>query len=390
MKQFMMQGKAITGPMRYRTYFSPRDLLVCRELAAGFFQQQLRFLSGALLYHTEMFYAVAFDPDWNPDFSLPGEYAGEARALCNLPQYRQKAQLRLYFSTPAQQQNLKAFWALAQETGLPSADWQRLFCLLTAGYGLAGKTLDDCPFSPEEAKAAYLRQTVDSMAQDEEWLSLSGTGPVVLPAREAPYRLLMETGAEALLSEGAVITPRKLKAVPHPQGGRDIPVTLRLYAGPDDPAPQEVRIFPGDYRYLNVVGEKPVHLHPVSAETPFCRVERAGGKLSVTDAQGSRRVFSCGELDIIGFAPEWEDTGWILLSGLGVDYSAYSHRWTYGPVLPGEEETIVEVEFRGAECLLLDQHGYVHSNLHPVSKTRAAALCQFRREKEDAEWNRNR
>lgn len=379
MKQFMMQGRAITGPMRYREFFCPQQLLRSRELAAGFFIQQYRFLSDACLYHAEMFYFTTFNQTSMFDFSLPQEYCTDDRVLCNLSQYKQKARLRAYFAQPEKKQCLKEFWQLSREADLPGDDQQRLFCLLTAGYGLAGKTLHDCPITPEQARAAYLRQTADTTATDEGWMIFDLSSAIILPAKQAPYRILMGEGAEELLEQGSVIEPRKIVAAPHVQGSKDVPVTLHLYAGRTDSKPQEVRIAPGDYRYINFVGNVPVWLHPVSVETPSCRMQRMDNTLLAMDAQGNCRTFSCAGLEVIGFAPECEDVGWILLSELGIDYSAYSHRWTYGSFLPDEENPIVQVEFRGAECLLLDKNGYVHSNLYPVSKKRVTVLQAFRR-----------
>lgn len=383
MKQFMMQGKAITGPMRYREFFCPRDLLRYRELAAGFFHQHYRFLSYASLYHSEMFYFATFYPNKVYNFSIPEEYRSDDEALCNLPGYRQRSELREHFSDPARKQSLKELWTLSCAVELPKQEQQRLFCLLAAGYGLANKTLQDCPLTPEDAKYAYLRQAKEEAVTEDGWLILERSGSIVLPAQGKPYRLLMGQGAEKRLEAGAVITPRKLLAAPHPQGSKRIPVTLHLYTSPSDPNPQELQIYPGDYRYINFVEEIPVWCHPVSVQATGCQMERVGGILYVSDRYGVSQKFDCSELEIIGFAPEWEEMGWILLSELGTDYSAYSHRLTYGAVLPDEDEPIVQVEFRRAECLLLDQHGYVHSNLHPVSKTRVSALYSFRREKKE-------
>lgn len=156
-------------------------------------------------------------------------------------------------------------------------------------------------------------------------------------------------------------------------------MTLRLYSAAEDPDPLEVRIDPGDYRYANVVEGHVVWVHPVSVQTPGCRMERLGGTLSVTDARGNCQTFSCAGLEIIGFAPEDQELGWVLLSEHGADYSAYSHRLTYGTALPDDRVPIVQAEFREAECLLLDQHGYVHSNLYPVSGHRVTSLRNFQR-----------
>lgn len=374
MKQFMMGGKAITGPMRYRAYFSPGQLLRHRELAAGFFVQQYSCLSTSSRYHSEMFYTAVFRRVF--PLSQPEQYARCNEVLCGFPLYRQRNQLREHFALPHQQRLLESLWDLCRGVDLPEEDRQRLFVLLTASYSLAARSLAECPLTPEEARQAYLRTAAPPSG--DGWLSFGGSGDLVLQARQEPYRIHMATEEEGLLADGAVITPRKLLALPHAQGNLQIPVTLRLYAGPEDPDPVELRIEPGDYRYVNVVGDRPVWVHPVSMETPGCRMERRGSTLVVTDAHGVSQTFSCAGLDIIGFAPEEQERGWVLLSALGTDYSAYSHRLTYGAALPDERETMVQVAFRQAECLLLDRHGYVHSNLRPVSKQRVTSLQMYR------------
>lgn len=376
MKQFMMGGKAITGPMRYRSFFTPRELLQHRELAAGFFLQQYGCLSTSSRYHAEMFYGAAFQRVFA--LSEPEQYARNNEVLCGFPQYRQRNQLREHFALPHQRRLLDETWTLSRAVDLPEEDRQRLFVLLTAGCSLAAKSLSACSLTPEEARRAYLR-TAERPLDDQGWLSFEGSGAMVLQARRAPYRICMANDGVRMLETGAVITPRKILAAPHAQGNLQIPVTLRLYAGPEDPDPREVQIAPGDYRYVNVVGGRPVWVHPVSMQTPGCRMERRGATLVVTDAHDVSRAFSCAGLDIIGFAPEEQEAGWVLLSQYGADYSAYSHRLTYGAALPDERETIVQAEFRRAECLLLDQNGYVHSNLYPVSKRRVTCLRMFQR-----------
>ena len=376
MKQFMMRGKAITGPMRYRDFFSPRDLLEHRELAAGFFLQQYGWLSTASRYHAGIFYLAAFGREFA--FSQPEQYGHDSGVLCGFPQYRQRNQLREQFALPQQRRLLDEIWALSRAADLPEEDWQRLFVLLAAGYSLAASNLAESPLSPAEAQQAYLR--ISKSSQDSDgWLSFEGDGTMVLPARQEPYRILMARDGDELLEAGAVITPRKILAAPHAQGNLQIPVTLRLYSAAEDPDPLEVGIAPGDYRYANVVEGHVVWVHPVSVQTPGCRMERLGGTLSVTDARGNCQTFSCAGLEIIGFAPEDQELGWVLLSEHGADYSAYSHRLTYGTALPDDRVPIVQAEFREAECLLLDQHGYVHSNLYPVSGHRVTFLRNFQR-----------
>lgn len=377
MKQFMMQGMAITGPMRYRECFCPKDLLRFRELAAGFFFMHYRMLSCSSNYHADMFYRAVFTDDTTNLILSPSDYCDNERVLIGINTFAKKAYLTEYFSDPGRQKSLKEFWFLSLASGLPEQDQRRLFCLLAAGYALAGKTLHDCPLTPEQARYAYLRQVKDDMVADDGWLALPKSGSIYLHAQVNPYKILIRKGAAALLEKGAEITPRKLIAAPHRQGITNIPVTLHIYDDPNAASYRELRINYGEYIYVNFVEDIPVWFHPVSAQTSRCRISRSKGRLTVSGPAVKAMSFDCSGLDIIGFAPEEEAFGWILLSELGTDYSSYSHRLTFGAVLPDEKYPIVQVEFRKAECLLLDKHGYVHSNLNPVSKMRVTSLGEY-------------
>ena len=331
MKHFKMQGMAITGPIRYRTCFSPCELLRQRELAAGFFAQQCSMLSYTCRYHAEMFYQATFLKQAEcTELELPLEYAFCDSVGSGLLTRRAKNEVSARLSQPEWRQFLEELWTVLQAVALPEPEKNRLFCLLAAGYGLAGQTLQTCPLTAREAEAAYLRLPEKPAAEPEDWLCFRPDGEIRLKAREAPYRIRLARGAEKRLEDGAVITPRKLVAEPHPLGVEGVPVTLELYSDVMGSDPQVVTVEPGDYRYLNFVEELPVWIHPVSARTAACAMERAGTHLSVTDSHGKRESYSCAGLEIIGFVPEETTKGWILLTDHGADLTAYSRRWNKG------------------------------------------------------------
>lgn len=377
MKQFTMQGKAITGFMRFREYFSPEELLRQRELAAGFLYQHYRFLSDTMLYHTEMFYQTVFL--WTDEMRMesPEEYRGAYWAEAEILGGDREEWLDERLRQPQRVYSRSVLWQVAQGTGLPEDDKSRLFCLLEAGYALAGKTPADCPITSEQAESAYLRSVRPQNAAGTDFLAFSETGDIFLNAREEPYRILL-CQDPGILTEGRTITCRKLIARPHVQGSSAVSVCLSIYHSPEDPKPQKVEFYPGDYRYGNFVGNRPVFFHPVSVETPACKMERRGAKLRFQDEYGKRREYDCpsGELEIVGFAPEQVDSGWILLlRNLSIDDTFYTHRTTDGYRIP--KKNIVQVEFRGTECLLLDGNGWVHSNQQKRSEEKVISLEDF-------------
>lgn len=378
MKQFSMQGKAITGLMRFREFFSPEDLLRQRELAAGFLYQHYRFLSDTMLYHTEMFYQTVFL--WTDEMRMgsPEDYCHAYWAEMEIAGFKKKNWVYERLQQPPRICSRSVLWQVAQATDFPEDDKSRLFCLLEAGYALAGKTPEDVPITPEQAKDAYLRHAQPRNVTCGEWLDFPEAGDISLNAREEPYRILLCQDS-GMLTEGQTITCRKLIAKPHVQGSVTIPVRLSVYRSPEDPKPQEVWFYPGDYRYGNFVGNRPVFFHPISAETPVCKMERRGAKLHFKDKYGKYREFDCpsGDKEIVSFAPEQADSGWILLlRNLSVDDTFYTHRLTDGYRMP--KEHIVQVDFRGTECLLLDDNGFVHSNQYGVSREKVTSLENFR------------
>lgn len=381
MKQFTMQGKAITGFMRFREFFSPGDLLRQRELAAGFLYQHFRFLSDVMLYHTEMFYQTVFL--WTDEMRMgsPEDYCRAYWAEIEIPGFRKKDWVYERLQQPKRVCSRSVLWQTAQGTDLPEADRSRLFCLLEAGYALAGKTPEDCPITPEQAKDAYLRHVRPRNVPGGQWLDFPESGDIYLNAREEPYRILL-CRDPGILTQGHTITCRKLIAMPHVQGSVSIPVRLSVCLSPEDPKPREIRFYPGDYRYGNFVGNRPVFFHPVSVETPVCKMERRGAKLRFRDKYGKYQKFDCpsGDQEIIAFAPEQADSGWILLlRNLSVEDTFYTHRMTDGYRMP--KEHIVQAAFRGTECLLLDDKGFVHSNQYGTSSEKVTSLEEFQRQK---------
>lgn len=381
MKQFRMKGKAITGVMRYREFFSPEELLEQYELAAGFLYQHFRFLSDAMMYHAEMFYQAAFH--WNDEImpSSPEEYCGVLYCIRHGMSYGRRDYLDSCLQLPDRKYSRYVLWDVANGTDLSKDEKIRLFCMLEAGYAMAGKTPKDCPITPQQAKDAYLHQVKRHIDDQKEWLEFSEEGDIELNARIDPYRILLCQDS-GILTEGKKIVCRRIIARPSSQGSTDNPVKLLICLSQDDPNPQEIEFMPGDYRYANFVGSRPVFFHPTFVDTPVCKGERLGEYLYFKEkgkyGQSKKFILKNSDLKIIGIAPQHTDFGWIILSNRGVNYTGYTHCSTDGNRLPNEH--IVQVEFRGAECLLLDDNGIVHSNEHGVSSQRVTSLEHYKRQ----------
>lgn len=378
MRQFKMKGMAITGYTRFREFFAPGELLRQRELAAGFLYQEFRRLTDISMYHTEMFYLAAFpEPEDEEflDFVSFQSYHQVGEVLANLDRYAglRKALLRQHFMEPEQQNLLKEMWALSRAaTALTPVQRDRLFCLLMAGYSLAGKDPEHCPLSVKEAEKAFLRLPEEQ--QEDRWFALTGAGEIRLEAREKPYRILMAQEAENILRAGGRIVQRKITALPHAQSSAGIPVTLLLYDGAEDPVPQEVTIQAGDYRYANFVGGSPVKIHPAVCESGACRMERFEKKIFFTDKHtGQHRELFNPKIEPIAFAVEENAPGWVLLYDGGLDDYFYTRKKTY----PIHRKDVVEVAFRGEECLVLDSAGTVYSGFGKIYRLGLPSLDGF-------------
>lgn len=378
MRQFMMKGNAITGAKRFQASFSPQQLLRQRELAAGFLYQHFRHLDAVSRYHAELFYLAAFmereDEDLIAFYTYHGY--GQVGVVTIELDWIGREQLAHALQSQKQKTLLKGLWALSRETEkLSEGEQNTLFCLLAAGYSLAEKTLEDCPLTAQEAEAAFLKQL---RTEDEgAWLAFSDSGEIRLEAREMPYRILLRQGGRERLPAGMRIVPRKIVALPHAQNSSGVSVTLHLFADAADAAPRVLTIRVGDYCYANFVENMPVWFHPAVQETESCRMERCNLKLRFTDKQtGQHKKFeNPNQVEIIGFALEQDAPGWILLHGGGLDDSYYSRKWSD----PVHKTDIVQVEFRGQECLLLDSRGTVYSNSGEKYESSLISLEGFRR-----------
>ena len=271
MQQFKMRGQAITGPVRYRKYFCPEQLLRQKEIAAGFLYQHFRHLTDVCMYHAEMFYLAALMEHREADiiaFSSYRDYypVGMFTLYLDTNASLRKNLLRQHFQEEKQVSLLQDLWKISRgAASLSEADRNRLFCLLTAGYSLAGKTLQECPLTPAAAENAFLNRV--DVKSAENWLVIPESGDIRLEARKEPYRILMTAGARERLLAGLCITQRKFVALPHAQSSSGVPVTLHLFRDVKDKHPQVVTV---ECLY---VGREAMHfycLSPRLSAQPYC------------------------------------------------------------------------------------------------------------------------
>ena len=380
MGQFKMKGMAITGPMRYREHFSPAELLWQKEVAAGFLYQHFRLLPDESMYHAEMFYLAAFmeeeDEPLIDFFSFRGYYpVGVVSENMSDNSYLRKILLKQHFQDPKQQKLMKDMWELSRKAAaLTPGEQNRLFCLLTAGYALAEKTVEQCPITPEDAQNAFLRKT--GTEPEGAWLTFSNAGEIRLEARDTPYRVLMKQGARERMRAGADIVQRKIVALSHAQSSAGVPVTLWLYRDMEDPAPRTVTIDVGDYCYANFVDTVPVFFHPAVQESAACRVEKTGRRILYTNKlTGQSQQLESPAVEPVGFAAEQNAAGWLLMYGGSLSDFAYSRKDNDQL----HRKDIVQVEFRGDECLLLDRFGTVYTNSGEKYQEQLVSLDEFQR-----------
>lgn len=363
-KILQMQGRQINDALRFMKWFSPTDYLYQRELAFGFVYQHMYNLYGwQNRYCCELLYNVIFNwKNWeDKPPKTPGDFFRAFNPRVALP-YADKTAIDAYHPDKTQAILLAKLWKLALQTELSNREKLQLFYLLGAGYLLAGKTLEEAPLTSRDAQNAF--QRVRPEETTEETFSFAGEGDIVLPARKEPYRIVLnpEKAVRLLESGEKSIAPRKLRADAHKQGGTAIPVKLELYKNPDDPTPEREEFFPGEYRYLNCVGEVPVYLHPVRVYNGDWQIVRQGDKLLLTQKGQERQVIaSWSGQDIVSFAPEPWGGGCIFVQTDRLNSDSYSFDKMHEDLLqyPGR---VVEVEMRNTELLLLFDSGKALSN----------------------------
>lgn len=394
-KPFQMAGVPITTPRRFAEYFSPGDFLRNREMAAGFARLQLEGLTPWHNYHGEILYEAVFC--WDPkepctesapdgdtqDFLFMSAFlkktvrkslfTGKAEVLSEkhwvtgpesylrldriwriVENYGEnhsiyggrigwrssETKALMVCMTDTCPDTLAALWGVAQKTALPEEDRKKLFVILSAGYFLAGKTTEDCPITPEEAQAAYLRkpvrQTIAPIRTSDGFLFAASDMPYTLP--ENPPQ-----STSGILT----ITLRRLDAAPSAQGSWQQPAVLLCGS-------QRVEILPGDYRYASFVDGQLVRIFDTVKENGPVRMERKGNVITLTKNGVLLKTIDCADRSIVDFAAD-TNGNYMLLEPDRLDLSHYSTA-----NLPTQK--IVEIQVEGNKVMQLTNTGRVLCN----------------------------
>lgn len=267
MQQLLMNKKIIRGVIDYSENFSAKDVLRDRVIAGGFFLNKMRHISILTEYHTEMFFRVLFsDP---PELSLflrdPSAYLTPTRV--SFPKFTNEkmTEIKKLMEEEKLGELVEKTWKIADGTSLEGIEKARLFCLLTAAYGLACRSADEEGFEITSAQAelAYLGKPEPEPEVIKEIAFPADDFNIEIAARKQPYEIHLRCSeATELLKNGtATITHKKLTAGKHVHGKMGVNVTLHIY-NENDSEPSTVELKPYEYVFINTVGEYPVLVHP--------------------------------------------------------------------------------------------------------------------------------
>lgn len=325
MQQLKMKKRIIKGVRDYCRYFSPAELIYNRKTAALFLCNRFSHLSDTCQYHTEIFFKVVFlSPLDKYEFNEPSDYVegGFVTDHCDTVGQMQR------LITLMQEENIPAIagttWKIADGTSLPSDDKIKLFLLLTAAYALAHVSPDDEEYSitSQQAENAYLKKKEEEKV-DINSLLLAGR----IPANEEPYNIILRYDeAEKLLEEGATIEPRKVVAVPHAQGVRNVDVKLDIYSENQQEPLSRITVKTGDYIYINFVGDCPVLVHPTESRTDIGTAQRQGNTLTYSAFGKMQQSIDCSKFDVICLAAEDIGRGFLFVSKDGIEDGCYSRK----------------------------------------------------------------
>ena len=371
-KQFRMGGREILTPKDFCNCYSPTDLLRCRKMAAGFVRHQMAGLSPWHEYHAEVLYKAVFQweiltedkQEFNEFHGLmetePVDMAefylnvrgiwrsmensvrwisSECDALKNIVQVQKR--------TPFLEV-LNSLWSRVQGTDLKGEEREQVFMILSAGYFLSRKGLDDleeCPISAKEIQLAFRGERMEETVGPQ----ITADG-LVFKASTTPYEL----PKSKITSTGFfvhTIEVKKIMAVQAVDGATDIPVKLKL-------GEELAEIMPGDYRYASFVNGEWIRIFPVRKEHDGVVMERKGNVIFVTHNDQVTQI-NCSKKEILDFDVDSEGN-YILLEPKYADYSHFTQRQGMVDQLP--TQNIVEVTIQKNQVYLLDKRGAMFEN----------------------------
>lgn len=363
MQQLIMNNQVIRGVPDYHDYFSAKDVLYSKTVAAGFFANRMQHLSLSAKFHTEVFLQLQYiTPVHLKLYKKPEDYLDQATFVYGFWSLNRKNLLKELTKAEKLTKLTKETWKIAQATSLENdTEKIRLFCMLTAAYALAGRFPKEKGFdiTSEQAERAYLGIPEPDTADTDVFSFDFSENEITLPVREQPYEIrLKRKQAVKLLEKGKEITHKKLIAGKHISGRNNVKLVLHVY-GEDSTAPIQIEeLDEGECRFVNVVGKHPVLVHPTPA---------------------------CGQTgDILCFAEQYPGSYLTLKlteSGGKIDDSKYEDNisdWL-------ENVSAAEIKFSDECRIYLTADGIIHmKNLAPDKEKRYAAIDDYLNERKNS------
>jgi len=366
-----MGGREILTPKDFCNCYSPTDLLRHRKMASGFVRHQMAGLSPWHDYHAEIFYKAVFQ--WNRFVeekvvfhAVRGRSEVEpvdmAEFYLDVPGIWRYVSVSRWISTEYTQLEmimhntyrekyltvLSSIWKRVQETDLTQEEREQVFMILSAGYFLSRKGMNDleeCPVSAKEIQLAFRGESAEEITGPEP--TKDG---FVFKASKVPYELPKSN----ITSTGFIVYTVEIKKITADQaadGSTSIPVKLNL-------AGETVEIMPGDYRYGSFVNGEWIRIFPIRKEHDGVSMERRGNTIFLTHKDQVAEI-DCSKREILDFDADSEGN-YILLEPGYVDYSHYSQKPGVLNQLPSKD--IIEVSIRNDQVYLLDTKGSVFKN----------------------------
>lgn len=264
MQQLVMNKKIIRGVIDFTENFNAMDILRNRETAGGFLFNRMRHISPLTEYHTEIFFQLLYRTPVELELiKKPSDYLTALNFIYRHWSDSKKSELKKLMEKEKLCELVKTIWEIVQETKLDEKEKIKLFCLLSAAYGLAKHTPDDEGFgiTPEQAANAYRRL---SEAESEEIKEIEFSDDVIsIPARVTPYKIYLNQDEALKLLEKDTeikITHKKIVAQKHIQGVQEMTVELEIHGRNGQITFRSLK--PGETAFINAVNEFPVLVHP--------------------------------------------------------------------------------------------------------------------------------
>ncbi len=366
-----MGGRGILTPRDFCNYYSLLDLLRCRKMAAGFVRHQMAMLSPWHDYHAEIFYKAVFQ--WNTfdeekdefkiiqslsetepvdmaEFYLevPGIWRHVGTSKWITPEYTQLETIMKKTYREQYLKVLKPIWKCIQETDLNQEEREQVFMILSAGYFLSRKGMNDleeCPVSAKEIQLAFRGEIAEEITGTE-----ATADGFVFKASGVPYELPKSN----ITSTGFIVYTVEIKKITAAQasdGATNIPVKLILGG-------ETVEIMPGDYRYASFVNGEWIRIFPLRKEHDGVSMERKGNMMTLTYKNQVTQI-DCSKREILDFDADSEGN-YILLEPGYADYSHFLQK--HGGLHQLPSRNIIEVSIRNNQVYLLDTKGSVFKN----------------------------